>query len=141
VSTGAENDLKAATDIATNMVAHYGMSDRLGPVYHEHKIEHPFLGQRIATEGGTSDATVHAIEDETRRMIGDALKVATDLLTVNRAALDRLAAALLERETLERAELDAVLGAGATPGNPRLVDVAAAAAAAAVPVPLFRRLQ
>jgi cell division protease FtsH len=139
VSTGAENDLKAATDIATNMVAHYGMSERLGPVYHEHKIENPFLGQRIATEGGTSDATVHAIEDETGRMIGDALKVAIDLLGANRAALDRLAAALLEKETLERGELDAVLGVGAPRTDPRAVDIAAAASA--VPVTHLRRLQ
>jgi cell division protease FtsH len=116
ISTGAENDLKQATDLATNMVAHYGMSDRLGPVYYEHKIEHPFLGQRIATEGGTSDATVHAIEDETRRMIGDALAVATDTVTKNRAVLDRLIAALLDKETLERADLDAVLGVAAS-GN------------------------
>jgi cell division protease FtsH len=140
VSTGAENDLKAATDIATNMVARYGMSDRFGPVYHEHNIEHPFLGQRIATEGGTSDATVHAIEDETGRMIGDALKVATDLLGVNRAALDRLAAALLERETLERVDLDAILGVAAPPTSPRAVDLSAAATAT-VPATHLRRLQ
>jgi cell division protease FtsH len=115
VSTGAENDLKQATELATNMVAHWGMSDRLGPVYHEHKIEHPFLGQRIATEGGTSDATVHSIEDETRRLLGEGLKVATDVLNTNRAALTRLIAALLEKETLERAQLDAVLGSATTP--------------------------
>jgi cell division protease FtsH len=110
VSSGAENDLKQATELATSMVAHYGMSDRLGPVYYEHKIEHPFLGQRIATEGGTSDATVHAIEDETRRVIGEALAVASDAVNKNRGALEHLVAALLEKETLERTELELVLG-------------------------------
>jgi cell division protease FtsH len=113
-STGAESDLKQATELATSMVAHYGMSDRLGPVYYEHRIEHPFLGQRIATEGGTSDATVHAIEDETRRMIGEALAVATDTVAKQRAALDHLVAALLEKETLERSELETTLAATGT---------------------------
>jgi cell division protease FtsH len=110
MSTGAESDLKQATELATGMVAHYGMSDRLGPVYYEHKTEHPFLGQRIATEGGTSDSTVHAIEGETREIIATALQVATEVLIKNRSTLDRLIAALLEQETLERADLDAVLG-------------------------------
>jgi cell division protease FtsH len=133
VSTGAENDLKQATDVATNMVAHYGMSDRLGPVYLEHKTEHPFLGQRIATEGGTSDATVHAIEDETRRMLGEALQVATDTLTTNRAVLDRLVAALLEKETLERAELEWVLSAAGPTSGARTAEVVASAAIVSVP--------
>jgi cell division protease FtsH len=110
VSTGAENDLKQATDLATNMVAHYGMSEQLGPIYYEHRSEHPFLGQRIATESGTSDATIHAIEDETRRMIGDAVVAATGAVTKNRAALDRLVAGLLENETLEGGELERALG-------------------------------
>ncbi len=119
ISTGAESDLKQATDLATGMVAHYGMSERLGPVYYEHRTEHPFLGQRIATEGGTSDATVHAIEDETRRLIADALAVAAATITKNRPALDRLIASLLEKETLERPDLDVVLASvpdGELPG-------------------------
>src|SRR5688572_11469993 len=66
ISSGAESDLRQATEIAFRMVAHFGMSDRVGPVFHEHKTEHPFLGQMLATEGGTSDATIHVIEQETR---------------------------------------------------------------------------
>src|SRR6185369_16223645 len=54
LSTGAENDLKEATRLASRMVANFGMSDRLGPVYYDHDAEHPFLGMRVATEGGTS---------------------------------------------------------------------------------------
>ena len=50
ISTGAENDLKEATRLASHMVAHYGMSERLGPVYYDHEAEHPFLGQRIGTD-------------------------------------------------------------------------------------------
>jgi cell division protease FtsH len=110
VSTGAENDLKQATELATKMVAHYGMSSALGPVYYEHAAEHPFLGQRIATNGGASDATIHTIENETRRILAEARADAADTLVKRRATLDRLVAALLERETLERDALDLLLG-------------------------------
>jgi cell division protease FtsH len=110
VSTGAESDLKQATELATKMVAHYGMSTELGPVYYEHRAEHPFLGQRLATNGGASDATIHAIETETRRMIADARAHAVDTIEKHRAALDHLVAELLQHETLERDALEAILG-------------------------------
>ena len=111
VSTGAENDLKQATKIATKMVAHYGMSKKFGPVYREHETEHPFLGQRIATEGGVSDATVHAIEEEARAVLQKGLDEASALLQKHRAELDRLVEALLENETIEGQELQELLGA------------------------------
>lgn len=110
VSTGAENDLREATKIATKMVANYGMSKRLGAVYYEHNSEHPFLGQRIATEGGTSDATVHTIEGEARNVLTDALKQAEKLILAHRDALDLLVDTLQEKETIEKAELRGLLG-------------------------------
>ena len=112
VSSGAENDLKRATELAFKMVAHWGMSERVGPVYHEHRTEHPFLGQMLATEGGTSDATVHIIEDETRRILAKALSQAQRLLEDNRALLERLVRTLLDQETVERKELSDLLGPG-----------------------------
>jgi cell division protease FtsH len=117
VSTGAENDLKEATRLASRMVANFGMSDRLGPVYYEHEAEHPFLGQRVAMDGATSAATAAAIEEEARKILGMALDQATKLLQTHRAELDRLWAYLLERETLDRAELEAVLGARQSTGG------------------------
>jgi cell division protease FtsH len=110
ISTGAENDLKEATRLASHMVAHYGMSDRLGPVYYDHDAEHPFLGQRMATESGTSPSTIAVIEEEARRILGRALEEAGEMLTRHRADLDRLVTALLEHETLERKELAELLG-------------------------------
>jgi cell division protease FtsH len=92
------------------MVAHYGMSERVGPTYHDHRAEHPFLGRRVAADGGTSDATIHVVEQETRRLLDDARRVASDTIAQQRPALDRLVAALLETETLERDELDRLLG-------------------------------
>jgi cell division protease FtsH len=110
VSTGAENDLQQATDLATDMVAHYGMSDEVGPVYYEHQTEHPFLGRRIATGGSASDVTIHAIDDATRRLIVEARAHAVEMISTNRETVDRLVAALLDEETLEGERLAAVLG-------------------------------
>jgi cell division protease FtsH len=109
ISTGAENDLKEATRLAAHMVAHYGMSERLGPAYYDHEAEHPFLGQRMGTNSGTSASTIGAIEEEARRILGRSLEEASATLTKQRAELDRLVAALLEHETLEREELTKIL--------------------------------
>ena len=109
ISTGAENDLREATRLASKMVANYGMSERLGPVFYDHDTEHPFLGQRVAVEGGTSAATAAAIEDEARHLLARALEGATETLTKHRAELDRLCAELLRHESLEREELSAIL--------------------------------
>lgn len=110
VSTGASNDLREATKLATQMVAHFGMSKKLGAVYYEHEMEHPFLGQRIATEAGTSDATISSIETEARAVLAHALHGAEKLLTSRRDKLDALVDTLSEHETIERKELVEVLG-------------------------------
>jgi cell division protease FtsH len=123
-SSGAEHDLKAASDLAFNMVAHFGMSESVGPVYHQHRTEQAFLGQSIATEGATSDATVHTIELEVRRVLSEAAEAAARTIKANRSAYDRLVAALLEHETVEREGLARVLGA------PAATQAATAAAAA-----------
>ncbi|HVY36885.1 MAG TPA: cell division protein FtsH, partial [Polyangia bacterium] len=115
ISTGAENDLKEATRLASRMVAQWGMSDRLGPVYYDTEAEHPFLGQRIATDGGTSAATSAAIEDEARKILSHAYDQATTLLSERRRELDRLWAALIDRESLEREDLMAILTPGTAP--------------------------
>jgi len=126
ISTGAENDLKEATRLASRMVAHFGMSDRLGPVYYEHDAEHPFLGMRVAIEGGTSPATTNVIEEEARRILRRALDEAGELLKRQRPVLDRLYRALLERESLERDELVAILDARAAPVDVDGIAIAAA---------------
>jgi cell division protease FtsH len=109
VSTGAENDLKEATRLASNMVSHYGMGKTLGPAYYEHQAEHPFLGQRMAIDSGESEATLHAIETEARGLLATALAAVTRLLADNRPVLEKLVDALLNKETLEKSELLAIL--------------------------------
>jgi cell division protease FtsH len=85
------------------------MSD-LGPVYYEVHEAQPFLGARIATDGGASDETLHAIEDASRELLGRSLDTAMQMLSRHRAQLDKLVVALLANETLERDALDALLG-------------------------------
>jgi cell division protease FtsH len=123
VSSGAENDLRQATDIAYHMVAHYGMSEAVGPVFHEHRLEHPFLGQRLATESAVSEATAHLLDTEVQRMLAQAASEARALIEDHRELMDRLIAALLEHETVEREELGALLAAhgGGVDGRDRLI--------------------
>jgi len=110
VSTGAENDLKEATKLATKMVANYGMSKKLGAVYYDHDAEHPFLGHSVATDSGTSDATTYAIEGEARETLAAALAGAVATVEKLRPQLDALVTALLERESLEQKDLVPILG-------------------------------
>ena len=117
ISSGAENDLKKATELAFKMVANFGMSELVGPVFHEHRTEHPFLGQMLATEGSTSDATVHVIEQETRRMLAEAAASAKQTITAHRAEMEVFVARLLEQETVERHELTKLLGPPVTAGR------------------------
>jgi cell division protease FtsH len=109
-SSGSENDLRQATEIAYRMVAQLGMSDKLGPVFYEHRVEHPFLGQRLATDSGISDQTVHTIEEEARRLLASALDHAKKLITMHRTEFDRLVGTLIEHETVERAEIENTFG-------------------------------
>jgi cell division protease FtsH len=132
VSTGSESDLKEATQLATNMVSHYGMSDELGAVYFSHHEEQPFLGQRIAMDGGTSDATVHTIESNARALLTGALERAEELIGKRRQALDQLVAALMAHETLEQEELLDVLGPPAPRGTQRNEGVSVLQAAARI---------
>jgi cell division protease FtsH len=118
ISSGAENDLKKATELAFKMVAHWGMSKKVGPVYHEHRTEHPFLGQMLATEGGTSDATVHIIEEETATILSQSMDAAKRIISEHREAMERLVDHLLEHEGIEKAELGKLLGPGAPRENP-----------------------
>jgi cell division protease FtsH len=116
-STGAEDDLRRANAIAHKMAAVYGMSERLGPVYHDHQTEHPFLGARIANDSAVSDATVHEVELEARRLLDEGLKDTQALIDAHRARLDQLVDALYTKETLEREELERLLQAPGAPAS------------------------
>jgi cell division protease FtsH len=116
-SSGAEHDLKAATSLAFDMVAHFGMSESIGPVYYQHRTEQAFLGQTLAVEGETSDATVHLIEKEVQRVLAEARGLAEQTIRAHRPAFDRLATALVDHETVEREGLERLLGQPAPAGS------------------------
>jgi cell division protease FtsH len=110
-STGAENDLEQAGKLALRMVSQLGMSDTIGPVFHEQSREHPFLGARIATDGGPSDATAHSLEKEAQRLLKLAEAAAEQTIAAHGPAMKALVDALLAHETLDGAALEAALAA------------------------------
>jgi cell division protease FtsH len=111
VSTGAQNDLQRATDIARAMVTEFGMSDALGAINYDGHKRNRFLDVGLGSERGTyGDDTAQQIDAEVRRIMDDALETARRLLTERRADLDRLAALLLEKEVIEGTELRELLG-------------------------------
>ena len=110
VSSGAEDDLKQATRLVRHMVSHWGMSDRIGPVAFRRGEEHIFLGREMTQQRDFSEHTAQIIDDEIRDILQALEQEVALLLERNRAPLDRLAAALLEKETLEADEIEAILG-------------------------------
>ncbi len=111
ISTGAQNDLQRATDIARAMVTEFGMSDTLGAVnYNGHKrstfLELPFVQER----GTYAEETALEIDNEVKRILTEAHETARRLLRERKDVLDRLSLRLLEKEVIEAEELKAILG-------------------------------
>ena len=110
-SAGAENDLKEATKLARRMVTHWGMSPRLGPVAYHTSEEHPFLGREIVQDHRPfSDHTAQIIDEEVAKIIHTAADRALRTLSDHREELIALSEALLDKEVLEEAEIEAILG-------------------------------
>ena len=109
-SAGAENDLVQATRIARRMVAHWGMSERLGPVSCQTSNEHPFLGRDVYEQREFSERTAQIIDEEVARVLGEAAARAAMLLADNREKLDRLAGELETREMLDDTEVVGIIG-------------------------------
>jgi cell division protease FtsH len=112
VSTGAQNDLLRATDIARAMVTEFGMSEAIGPVNHEGQrrnsfIELPFMPER----GAYAEETARIIDAEVKRLITSAEDRARRILSERRDVLDVLSARLLEKEVVEGEELRQLLAA------------------------------
>ena len=114
-SAGAENDLMQATRIARKMVAHWGMSEKLGPVSCQSSHEHPFLGRDVYEQREFSENTAQIIDEEVARFLGEAAERAVHLLSENRGKLDRLAGELESREMLDDTEVVEIIG----PATPR----------------------
>ncbi len=107
ITTGASNDLQVLTALARNMVARYGMSDKMGPIAFAASAQRALFGEGI--DGEQSPETASAIDAEVRKIITNAYKRAEDVMTEHRAALDAIAAKLIEVETIEREEFEKIL--------------------------------
>jgi cell division protease FtsH len=106
ITTGAADDIERATKVARQMVTEYGMSDAIGPRTLGQKQGEVFLGRDWASTPDYSDAVAFEIDQEVRQLIDEAHDVALDILTDNRPKLDALSALLLERETLDREQVE-----------------------------------
>jgi cell division protease FtsH len=104
MSTGAGSDIEVATDLARRMVCEYGMS-RLGPLTFGKKEEQIFLGREISQHRDFSEETARQIDLEVRRLIDEAYQSAHTIIEANQDPMHRIAAALLERETIDAEEV------------------------------------
>lgn len=109
VTTGAQNDLERATKIARQMVTEFGMSETLGPMTLGRKEQQVFLGRDIAENRNYSEEVAFQIDKEVEKIIESAYNRAKELLVKNKSKLKKIAKNLLEKETLEGAELDNLL--------------------------------
>ena len=107
-TTGAGNDIERSTDLARKMVCEYGMS-AMGPLTFGKKEEQIFLGREISQHRDFSEETARQIDAEVRRMIDEAYKSAYDILNENHDIMHRMAAALLERETLDAEDIRKII--------------------------------
>ncbi len=108
ITTGAGNDIEKATGLARRMVCEWGMST-LGPLSYGKKEEAIFLGREFAQHQDFSENTARQIDDEVKSIVEVAYKQAHELVTQHKKSLDRIARRLLEKETLEGAEVNEIL--------------------------------
>jgi cell division protease FtsH len=118
VTTGAAQDIQHATDIARRMVTQYGMSDTIGPIAVGDREAEIFLGREVVQRREISERTAELVDTEVKRILGHAYERAKTVLIDHRDALDRLAATLLERETLDREDVEMVVAGKPLPPVP-----------------------
>jgi len=109
MTTGAGNDIERATELARKMVTSWGMSEKLGPVTFGKKEEHIFLGREIGQSKDYSEKTAVDIDQEVTRFVSEAYDVAKALLEKNVDLLEAFAKNLLEKETMDGPEIDALI--------------------------------
>ena len=124
LSTGAANDLRQATQLAREMVCKYGMSESIGPVSYDEEGAEVFLGRDFATHKNFSEKTAEEIDRAVATMLNELYEAARLLLLENRDSLDQIADALLERETLDGADLALIIAGKPLPPLPLPVEPA-----------------
>ncbi|MBN1320935.1 MAG: ATP-dependent zinc metalloprotease FtsH [Thermoleophilia bacterium] len=109
ITTGASNDLQRASETARRMITQYGMSENLGPLTFGHDPAQPFVGRDYGMGQEYSDETAEKIDAEIRRVVDEAYDTASRILTEHREELDKVSLLLMEQETIDRDEFEAIL--------------------------------
>ena len=110
VTSGASADISHATKVARAMVCSFGMSDKLGPIQYGERSDHIYLGRDITRSEAYSEETARIIDLEIKKLVDEAMDSARKILTDHRDMLDKLAEALLEKETMDAAQVYELLG-------------------------------
>jgi len=118
VTTGAQNDIQRATEIARNMVTKWGLSSRLGPLTYSDEEGEVFLGHSVTKHKEVSDETSHAIDEEIRSFIDRNYERADRILNENMDKLHVMSEALMKYETIDKDQIDDIM-AGKPPRPPK----------------------
>ncbi|KER10780.1 MAG: cell division protein FtsH [[Candidatus Thermochlorobacteriaceae] bacterium GBChlB] len=118
ISTGAGNDIERATELARKMVCEWGMSERLGPLNYGSKHQEVFLGRDFGRTRDYSEETAQTIDSEVRHIVSECMANARRILSEQIDVLHRLAKTLIERESLDAADIDRVIAGEALPAVP-----------------------
>ena len=110
ISTGASSDLRVATDMARELVTTYGMSEKFGPISLGRKQEIIYGYKEFLVEKDYSEKTAEEIDKEVQRILQEALERAKKILEIKRDKLDRVAKALIKKETLEKKQFERLVG-------------------------------
>ncbi len=110
VSTGAQNDLEKASEIARNMVCYLGMSKKLGPLIYGHRQQLQFLAGDVTEQRNYSEETARLVDAEIKSLVEEAEQRALQILNVKRGHLNELAELLQEKEVIQREEIVALIG-------------------------------
>ena len=109
VTTGAQNDIERATELARNMVTKWGLSDKMGPLAYSEEAGEVFLGHSVTQHKTLSDRTARAIDEEVRCIIDRNYERARELLTSNLERLHSMAEALIKYETIDGEQIDDIM--------------------------------
>src|SRR6202158_6084310 len=117
ITTGAQNDLETATELARHMVISWGMSKKMGLLSFDDSPQAVFLGRELAGNPHISQRTAGIIDEEVTRLLREGYETAETILTANRAKLDTLAAALMQEEVLDEDQIARLIGPRALEGG------------------------
>ena len=109
MTTGAGNDIERATEMARKMVCEWGMSEKMGPLTYGAKEEQVFLGKDFSQQKNFSDQTAKLIDQEVKALVMSGYEKACEIITEHRDSLEKMALALLDRETLNASEIKEII--------------------------------